>query len=114
MAVGAVLLVAVLVISNAPASEAALTCSQVVSNLRPCVSYLVSGSGKPPAACCSGVVALASAASSSADKKTACECIKSTAKSVNPKPQLAQSLPANCGISLPFPVSPNTDCSKVG
>ncbi|KAH7544782.1 hypothetical protein FEM48_Zijuj01G0022800 [Ziziphus jujuba var. spinosa] len=94
------------------ASEAAISCSDVISNLRPCVSYLVNGSGKPPPACCSGVSAVASAASTSADKKTACNCIKSAAKNVNLNPQLAQALPGNCGVNLPFPVSPNTDCSK--
>lgn len=94
------------------ASEAAVSCSDVISKLRPCVSYLVSGSGKPPPACCSGVSALASAPSTSADKKTACDCIKSAAKNVNLNPQLVQALPGNCGVNLPFPVSPNTDCSK--
>ncbi|KAL4294119.1 hypothetical protein AHAS_Ahas18G0196200 [Arachis hypogaea] len=84
----------------------------VIKNLKPCVSYLVSGSGKPPGPCCSGVKALAAAAATSADKKTACNCIKSTSKSLNINSQLAQALPGNCGVSLPITVSPNADCSK--
>ncbi|XP_062079570.1 non-specific lipid-transfer protein 8-like [Humulus lupulus] len=96
------------------ASEAAITCSDVINDLRPCVSYLVSGAGKPPAACCAGVSTLASASASSADKKTACECIKNSAKNIKLKADLAQALPKNCGINLPFAVSPNTDCSKIG
>ncbi|EXC32132.1 Non-specific lipid-transfer protein 8 [Morus notabilis] len=94
------------------ASEAAISCSDVVKDLRPCLNYLVNGSGKPPTACCAGVSALASAASSSADKKAACECIKSSAKNINYKADLAKALAQNCGISLPFTVSPNLDCSK--
>ncbi|KAJ4711728.1 Non-specific lipid-transfer protein [Melia azedarach] len=96
-----------------PESEAAISCSDVLKDLRPCVNYLKSGAGKPPAACCTGASALASAASSTADKKTACGCIKTAAQKINPNSQLAQALAGNCGISLPVPVSPNVDCSKV-
>ncbi|CAL9003980.1 unnamed protein product [Prunus brigantina] len=96
----------------ATVSEATITCSDVTNDLRPCLSYLVNGSGKPPAACCTGASALASAASTPADKKAACGCIKSAAQKINLKVQLAQALPGNCGINLPFTISPNTDCSK--
>ncbi|KAJ7949063.1 Non-specific lipid-transfer protein [Quillaja saponaria] len=94
-------------------SEAVISCSDVINDLRPCISYLVNGNGKPPAACCSGASALASAASTAADKKAACDCIKSTSQKLNVKAQLAQDLPGNCGIKLPFTVSANTDCSKI-
>ena len=96
----------------APTSKAAISCSTVLKDLRPCVNYLSKGSGKPPASCCAGASALASAAATSADRKAACACIKSAAGQINPNPQLAQSLPGNCGISLPYTVSPNVDCSK--
>jgi hypothetical protein len=102
----------VLFILVASKSEAAISCSDVIKNLKPCVSYLVSGSGQPPAACCSGAKALASATSTSEDKKTACNCIKSTSKSVKINSQLAQALPGNCGINTPINISPNADCSK--
>lgn len=102
----------VLLILLASTSEAAISCSDVIKDLNPCVSYLVSGSGKPPATCCSGVKALASAASTPEDKKAACNCIKSTSKSISINAQLAQALPGNCGVTLPISVSPNTDCSK--
>ncbi|KAG5238154.1 hypothetical protein OIU76_014671 [Salix suchowensis] len=97
----------------APTSDAAISCSDVIKDLRPCVRYLVNGTGKPPSACCAGALALQSAASSTADKKAACECIKSASKTINPNPQLALALPANCGINLPFTISPNVDCSKI-
>ncbi|KAF1881312.1 hypothetical protein Lal_00023348 [Lupinus albus] len=69
----------ILVVST---SEATLSCSDVIKDLKPCISYLVSGSGKPPEACCIGAKALASSATNSEDKKAACNCIKSTAKSL--------------------------------
>ncbi|XP_022738260.1 non-specific lipid-transfer protein 8-like [Durio zibethinus] len=102
------LVAVMLLLLLASASNAAISCSDVIKDLRPCVNYLVNGTGKPPAACCAG----ASAASSSADKKAACECIKSVAKNINPKSQLAQALPSNCGINLPVTVSPTVDCSN--
>ncbi|MBA0835048.1 hypothetical protein Goarm_007357, partial [Gossypium armourianum] len=101
--------VTMLLLLIAPASNAAISCSVVIKDLRPCVNYLTKGSGKPPSACCAGASALASAASSSADKKAACECIKSASKSIKPNNQLAQALPSNCGITLPVTISPNVD-----
>ncbi|GAV69099.1 Tryp_alpha_amyl domain-containing protein, partial [Cephalotus follicularis] len=95
-----------------PVSEGAISCSDVLKDLSPCVKYLQNGSGMPPAACCTGASTLASAATTSADKKTACGCIKAAAQQLNPNAQLAQALPGNCGITLPFTVSPNVDCSK--
>ncbi|KAI6692132.1 hypothetical protein NL676_019842 [Syzygium grande] len=100
--------------TRVPVSQSVISCSDVLKDLRPCVSYLKSGSGMPPPACCAGVSALANAATSSADKKAACACIKNAAQKMNPNQQLAQALPANCKITLPVAVSPNVDCSKVG
>ncbi|KAK3418993.1 hypothetical protein EUGRSUZ_H04731 [Eucalyptus grandis] len=100
--------------TRVPVSESAISCSDVVKDLRPCVSYLKSGSGNPPAACCAGVTSLANAATSSADKKAACACLKNAAQKMNPNAQLAQALPSKCGVTLPVAVSPNVDCSKIG
>ncbi|XP_073023258.1 non-specific lipid-transfer protein 8-like [Primulina eburnea] len=97
-----------------PSSEAKISCSDVIKDIQPCINYLKSGSGLPPAPCCAGASNLASTATTSADKQTACSCLKNASKNINLKPELAKSLPGNCGISLPFAVSPNVDCSKIG
>ncbi|KAL7615541.1 hypothetical protein Lser_V15G03283 [Lactuca serriola] len=94
-------------------SDAVITCSTVIQDLAPCVSYLRSGSGMPPPACCSGAKALATAASTTADKQAACKCLKSASQSITPNPGLAKSLPGNCGISLGFTISPSVDCTKI-
>lgn len=106
----AALVLAVALLAAAPA--AAITCSDVIKDLRPCINYLKSGSGAPPPPCCAGASSLASAATTTADKKTACNCLKNAASNISLKPELAKALPANCGITLPFEVSPNVDCSK--
>ncbi|KAI5445474.1 hypothetical protein KIW84_013634, partial [Lathyrus oleraceus] len=95
-------------------SEAAISCSDVIKDLKPCVSYLVSGSGQPPSECCTGAKSLASSVSTSEDKTAACNCIKSTSKSFKINSQLAKSLPGNCGINIPISISPDADCSKIG
>lgn len=103
-------LAAAAVLLAAPA--AAITCSDVIKDLRPCVNYLKSGSGTPPPPCCAGASSLAAAATTTADKQTACTCLKNAAKNINLKPELAKALPANCKISTPFEISPTVDCSK--
>ncbi|XP_002531706.2 non-specific lipid-transfer protein 8 [Ricinus communis] len=113
LAVSAMATVMMLLLLTTSVSEAAISCSDVIKDLRPCVNYLVNGTGTPPAACCAGASALASAATTTADKRAACACIKTAAQQLNPNAQLAQALPANCGISLPYTISPNFDCSKV-
>lgn len=96
---------------TAPVSDAAITCSDVVKKMGPCIDYLRSGSGAPPPPCCAGAKALEAAAATTPDKQAACACLKNQSKNLNLKPELAKALPGNCGISLPYPVSPNFDCT---
>ncbi|XP_027109099.1 non-specific lipid-transfer protein 8 [Coffea arabica] len=97
----------------APASDAAVTCGDVAKKIGPCVDYLRSGSGAPPPPCCGGVKALAASATTTPDKQAACACLKTESKNLNIKPELAKALPGNCGVSLPYPISPNFDCTTI-
>ncbi|XP_058225150.1 non-specific lipid-transfer protein AP10-like [Rhododendron vialii] len=102
-----------LVLLVSPSSVAAITCGDVLRNISPCVSYLISGSGMPPPPCCAGAKALAASCTTTADRQTACGCIKTASKSLNVKPALAKALPGNCQINLGFTVDPNIDCSTI-
>ncbi|KAJ0265416.1 Non-specific lipid-transfer protein 8 [Hirschfeldia incana] len=95
-------------------AESTISCSVVLSDLQPCVSYLTSGSGEPPKTCCDGVKSLDAATTTSADKKAACQCIKSVANSVTVKPELAKNLASKCNASLPVDASSTVDCNTVG
>uniref|UniRef100_A0A7N0TR05 Non-specific lipid-transfer protein n=1 Tax=Kalanchoe fedtschenkoi TaxID=63787 RepID=A0A7N0TR05_KALFE len=106
--------VALLLLLTAPTAEGAISCTEVIGDLRPCISYLKSGSGNPPTACCAGASALANAATTSTDKRAACDCIKTAARALNPNPELAKDLPKKCGIDLPFTISASLDCTKLG
>ncbi|XP_076927786.1 non-specific lipid-transfer protein Lac s 1-like [Bidens hawaiensis] len=109
----ACMVVACMVVFAAHA-EAAITCGKVASSLLPCLNYLKGPGGMPPPACCAGVKGLSSAASNTADRKTACDCLK---KSYNASPGIvastAASLPSKCGVNIPYKISPNTDCTKI-
>ncbi|KAJ9544884.1 hypothetical protein OSB04_024591 [Centaurea solstitialis] len=94
-------------------STAAITCDDVVEKLKPCLQYLKAG-GKVPKPCCAGVKGLKAAAKTTPDRQTACGCMKTTYKS-HPEINVdnARVLPGKCGVSIPYKISPKTDCSKV-
>ncbi|MBA0817593.1 hypothetical protein Gohar_027954 [Gossypium harknessii] len=112
--VSMILIVCMAVMGAPKAAKAAITCSDVVSHLIPCLSYVQNG-GTPAAACCSGVKTLYGQAQTSPDRQDVCKCIKSA---VNGMPytdynlNLAAGLPAKCGLRLPYNISPSTDCNN--
>ncbi|GKC84134.1 non-specific lipid-transfer protein-like protein [Tanacetum coccineum] len=106
-------MVACMVLS-APYTEAAISCGQVTASLAPCIQYLRGPGGAVPPGCCNGVKGLNNAAKSTPDRKTACGCLKNAYGSIpGIKPANAAGLPGKCGVSIPYKISPNTDCSKV-
>ncbi|KAJ0478317.1 putative plant lipid transfer protein/Par allergen [Helianthus annuus] len=95
----------------APYAEA-LSCGQVSSSLAPCIGYLTKGGAVPPA-CCNGVKGLNNAAKTTPDRQAACGCLKSAYNSISGiNAGNAASLPGKCGVSIPYKISPGTDCSK--
>lgn len=90
----------------------AIACGSVIVSLTPCLEYLRTGGAVPPA-CCAGVKALNNLAKTTPDRQTACECMKTTASRISGIDlRLAGSLPAKCGMSIPFKFSPSMDCKK--
>ena len=106
-----VALVAAMLLAAPYATTAAITCGQVNSALSPCLASARSG-GKPSAACCNGVRSLASAAKTTADRRSACNCLKTAAGSIGGASKAA-SIPSQCGVSVPYPISTTVDCSKI-
>ena len=103
----------VLLAAAATTTEAAVTCGQVSSAIGPCIAYARGTGSGPSAACCSGVRSLNSAARSTADRRAACNCLKSAAGRVSGlKLGNAASIPSKCGVSIPYTISPNVDCSR--
>ena len=111
----AVLIGLILVASSVPrGGEAALTCGQVSGKVLPCLNYLKNGGPAPPPNCCNGIRDLNNAAKTTADRQTACRCLKSTAGSVpGLNYGLAAALPGKCGVNVPYKIGPSTDCARV-
>lgn len=94
-----------------PLSAQAITCGQVNSALAPCIVFLRAG-GPIPGPCCNGVRSLNAAARTTPDRQAACNCLKQAARAVpNLNLNNAAGLPGACGVSIPYKISPSTDCS---
>ncbi|KAK4425039.1 Non-specific lipid-transfer protein 2 [Sesamum alatum] len=93
-------------------SEAAVSCGTVVSYMNACIPY-VTGKG-PLGGCCGGVKGLYAAAKTTPDRQSVCSCLKSLAASYSTiNLGKAAGLPGQCGVNIPYKISPSTDCSKV-
>ncbi|GAB2272080.1 hypothetical protein Dimus_006899 [Dionaea muscipula] len=95
-------------------AEGYVTCGTVSQNVAPCFGYLKKGGSfsYPPPACCNGVRALKNAAQTPADRQTACRCLKAFLSSQIDQAK-AGGLPGKCGVSVPYQISPATDCNRV-
>nr|KYP37234.1 Non-specific lipid-transfer protein [Cajanus cajan] len=100
-----------MVVVGAHTAEA-ITCGQVQSSLAPCLGYLQNGGVVPPR-CCSGVRSIVNTARTTADRRLACNCLKSAAAAIRRlNPTNAQTLPGKCGVSIPYKISTSTNCAR--
>ncbi|KAI3447851.1 hypothetical protein Pfo_004516 [Paulownia fortunei] len=107
-----VLIAAVLVVNVATPAQAAIGCGTVVSYLTSCIPY-VTDQG-PLGSCCGGVKGLYAAAKTTEDRQSICNCLKSLASSyTGVNFGKAAGLPGQCGLNIPYKISPSTDCAKV-
>ncbi|KAL4189952.1 hypothetical protein AMTRI_Chr08g168040 [Amborella trichopoda] len=105
-------LVAVLV-AMVLVADGAVSCNSVFSYLGPCVPYLRVG-GKVPTACCGGIKSVNGMAKTTPDRQAVCGCLKQAVTGIRGiNYSLAQGLPKACGVSIPYTLSPSTDCSKI-
>ncbi|XP_047976256.1 non-specific lipid-transfer protein 1-like [Salvia hispanica] len=108
-----VLIAAALIAAFAPLSQAAISCTAVISYVRPCDPY-VKGTG-PIGSCCSGARRLNAAARTTSDRQSVCNCLKSITRTGYSQASFsrAEGIPRLCGINIPYRISPSTDCTKV-
>ncbi|KAL9675436.1 hypothetical protein QQ045_003638 [Rhodiola kirilowii] len=104
--IATILLISMIVAHQPFAARADVTCFTVASTMRPCIPYLVNGGAVPPA-CCGGVKSLMSAADTPKDRQTTCSCLKAAADLIK------AGLPSACGVTIPYPIGPNTDCTTM-
>ncbi|GAV77178.1 Tryp_alpha_amyl domain-containing protein [Cephalotus follicularis] len=94
-------------------TQAAIPCGEVDSGLEPCINYLKSGDDLTDS-CCDAVTQLYSAAKTTPDRQAACQCLKNAYDSIpGINPSIGAGLPGECGVNLPYKITPNIDCSTV-
>ncbi|CAA7052122.1 unnamed protein product [Microthlaspi erraticum] len=103
---------ACMIVAGPITANATLTCGTVVTSLSPCRGYLTLG-GPLPRACCTGVSSLEGLARTTPDRRIACSCIKQIALATGANPVRSAGLPRACKVTVPYPISASTDCSKV-
>ena len=95
-------------------SAATLQCVQVAQLMAPCMPYLTGAPGMTPyGICCNSLGVLNQLAATRADRVAACSCVKAAAGGF-PAVDFARAaaLPAACGLSISFTISPNMDCNQ--
>lgn len=97
--------------ADAAVARRMMPCPQVITTLMPCLNYLKKG-GAIPVTCCDGVKKLANSAKTQPDRQAACVCLKPAAKSYGINYDLANKLPASCGIDYQINLSPDIDCTR--
>lgn len=104
--------VLVCLVVAAPAT-AAVTCGQVAMSVSGCFSY-IRGQAPLTNTCCDGVRRLNTIAATTPDRQATCGCLKNFSRNFGNalNPALVSGLPARCGVSVPYPISTKTDCSK--
>ena len=95
----------------APARAAYIACPAVLQDMTPCLPFLQGGDRSPFAGCCAGVRSLYEAADTTAERRATCECLKTAYLQVQAKLSAAQALPGDCGLSLPYIITPDIDCN---
>ncbi|XP_078428917.1 non-specific lipid-transfer protein 1-like [Wolffia australiana] len=113
---GLELLAGVLVFLVLAAPSTAITCQEVTSSVLGCIPYIRTGGAvAPPFACCDGIRGLNSKAVTTIDRQTTCRCLKNLAnlmgRSMNPG--VISGLPSACGVRVPYPINPNTNCDRI-
>ncbi|KAG8045708.1 hypothetical protein GUJ93_ZPchr0008g12529 [Zizania palustris] len=111
----AVLLVAAALLAATGRASAVLQCGQVSQLMAPCMPYLAAAPGMTPyGLCCNSLGVLNQMAPSAADRVAICSCVKAAAAGF-PTVDFgrAAALPAACGLSVSFTITPNMDCNQV-
>ncbi|CAN6194926.1 unnamed protein product [Urochloa humidicola] len=96
----------------APAWPAGVSCSGVLNDLSLCLDFLQGDADEPSGRCCQGVKKIFAAADTTAERQATCKCLKSAFNLVDADLYATQTLTGDCGVPLPYNISPDTDCSE--
>ncbi|KAL0286183.1 UNVERIFIED_CONTAM: hypothetical protein Sangu_2741700 [Sesamum angustifolium] len=104
--------IVVLVLISSPTRLNAFSCTEALTYLLPCRSFLM-GNGRITISCCRSVDALRQAAAAQSDQRAICRCLRQAALSANVDRAKVQGLEIGCKFNIPFPIGPNFNCSVI-
>ncbi|KAH6809233.1 hypothetical protein C2S51_027016 [Perilla frutescens var. frutescens] len=105
------LLAAALIAAIAPPCAGVILCRTVYDRLNPCYDYVTGN--RPLGGCCGGVKRLYNEARTTPDKQSVCRCLKDVVRTHSRiNVAKAANLPRLCGVTIPYRISLNIDCSK--
>ncbi|CAI9112875.1 OLC1v1013375C1 [Oldenlandia corymbosa var. corymbosa] len=91
-----------------------IPCETVLSDLTPCLGFVIGGGETVDPACCSGFKTVIGSAKTKPDRQSVCTCLKSLAsEATDAELANAARIPKLCGVKVPFKISRDIDCSKV-
>ncbi|GLJ47359.1 hypothetical protein SUGI_0999610 [Cryptomeria japonica] len=108
-----VVIIGVVVVGMSGRVEGAISCSTVVTDVTPCLSYVTGSDAQPTQGCCSGIKSLNAAAATTDDRRSACNCIKSAASSSNADYDKVGKMPGLCGVKLGYTITPSLNCNTI-
>ncbi|TKY61262.1 Non-specific lipid-transfer protein [Spatholobus suberectus] len=94
---------------------ASISCSTVIEEVAPCISFLPESSKQPSESCCNGIKKLSGEAGTQKDRAAICQCLKQGLAMVgNYDPKRIPQLPKACGLSVTLPpIDKKTDCNNI-
>lgn len=103
-----------LLITISDSSDSLPSCDGIISELTPCISYLIGSQDNPSDTCCNGVRNVAKFSNSKSDRKAICQCLKNYALSHSGIDfSLVSTLPGKCQVNVKLPpISITFDCDK--
>lgn len=106
------LLIALMMVST-PYTASALSCSQALGKIAPCLPYLINSANTPSSSCCNGVSSLNKALTTTKSRQDACTCLKSRAQKLSSlNRSRVSSLPSKCHVHLPFSIGVGINCRR--
>ncbi|MED6146064.1 hypothetical protein PIB30_031080 [Stylosanthes scabra] len=112
----AVIYAALSATTTVPKVAAAMSCDEIKSDLTPCLSFVLFGGFMVPQACCDGARTVYGAAQTTPDRQALCSCIINAIRGA-PYTSFnvanAAAIPPKCGLSVPYPITPDIDCSSI-
>jgi hypothetical protein len=92
----------------------AMPCEEVADAFAPCLRYARYQDPRPSLLCCDGLQAITDAAQSTADKRAACDCLKTMLTAFSEiDPDEVAGIPSICGVNMPFALSATADCTRI-